>query len=126
MKYMRIYSGADGESRFEDVESPMKNYSPSSNPAANGDIKQSEIVRATGICFNEYPSGMDWGGCHTAPRRQFVIIIEGKWEFTTSQGVKRRLGAGDVLLTEDTTGKGHFSKVVGRKILKNVVVLLLE
>jgi len=124
MKYMRIYTGIDGESHFEDIEMPMKSSSPVFNPALKDSIKHSELAKATGISFNEYPPGMDWGGCHTAPRRQFVIIIQGRWEFTTSQGIKRQLAAGDVLLTEDTTGKGHFSKVVGRKILKNAVVPL--
>ena len=123
MKYMRIYTGTDGESHFEDVELPMKSPIPPFNTPLDGLIKRSEVIKANGISFNEYPPGMDWG-CHTAPRRQFVIILEGEWEFTASQGIKRRLGAGDILLAEDTTGKGHFSKVVGRKILKNVVVPL--
>jgi hypothetical protein len=124
MKYMHIYTGTDGESHFEDIEMPMKGSSPDFNPALKDAIKRSEITKATGISFNEYPPGMDWGGLHTAPRRQFVVLLEGRWEFTTSQGIKRWLGAGDILLVEDTTGKGHLSKVVGRKLLKNVVVPL--
>ena len=124
MKYTRLYSGADGESYFEDVESPMKKYGFDSKPDVDGLIKRSDVKKATSISFNEYPPGMDWGGKHTAPRRQFVVILEGKWEFTTSLGLRRLLGVGDVLLTEDTSGKGHSSKVVGRKILKDIVIPL--
>jgi len=123
VKYLRIYTGTDGESYFEDVELPMKSSTPTFNPSLKDSIKRSEIIKATGVSFNEYPPGMDWG-CHTAPRRQFVICLEGEAEFTSSQGVKRRISAGDFLLAEDTTGKGHFSKLVGRQKGRTVVVPL--
>jgi hypothetical protein len=122
MKYMRIYSGPDGESYFEDVELPMNKFGYDSKPSSEGLIKRSNVTKATGISFNEYPPGMDWGGRHTAPRRQFVIIVDGEWEFISSLGVRRVLGAGDILLTEDTTGKGHSSEVIGQKAVKDVVV----
>jgi uncharacterized cupin superfamily protein len=124
MKYMRIFTGPDGESHFEDVEIAVTAATPAFNSTLKDAIKRSATIPATGISFNEYPPGMDWGGRHTAPRRQFVVILEGSWEFTSSQGITRRLTAGAILLVEDTTGKGHFSKVVGRKILKNVVIPL--
>ncbi len=121
MKYTRIYTGTDGESHFEDIELSMKGYVSARDPSLKESMKVSDIIKATGIFFNENVPGIDWGW-HTAPRRQFVIVLEGTVEFTAGQGVKRRLSAGDILLAEDTTGKGHFSKAVGRKITKAVYV----
>ncbi len=123
MKYTRIYTGNDGQSHFEDVELPMKGYVSARDPSLKESMKVSDIIKATGIFFNENVSGIDWGW-HTAPQRQFVILLEGKADITTSQGIKRRLSAGDILLAEDTSGKGHLSKAVGRKITKIVYVPL--
>ena len=123
MKYTRIYTGTDGESYFEDIELTMKGYAPDYNPSLKDSLKRSEIFKTTSVFFNEYDPGIDFG-FHTAPRRQFVICLEGKVEFTTSQGIKRRFGAGDILLAEDTTGKGHKWKIVGRKKAKGVHIPL--
>ena len=49
---------------------------------------------------------------HQAPRRQFVIILTGAVEIECGDGTVRRLGAGDVLLADDTTGQGHISREV--------------
>jgi len=123
MKYTRIYTGTDGESHFEDIEFSMKGYVSARDPSLKEKMKVSDTIKATGVFFNENTPGIDWG-LHTAPRRQFVIILEGTAEFTTGQGVKRRFSAGDILLAEDTTGKGHFSKAVGRKTTRAVYIPL--
>lgn len=38
--------------------------------------------------------------------------MSGNWEITTSDGEIRTFSTGDVLLVEDTTGKGHASRVI--------------
>jgi hypothetical protein len=42
----------------------------------------------------------------------------------TSNGEVRRFGPGDVVLLEDTTGKGHRSRVVGDRDVLGAVVQL--
>jgi uncharacterized cupin superfamily protein len=40
------------------------------------------------------------------------FVLSGEWQVTASDGESRRFGVGSVLLVEDTTGKGHSSRVV--------------
>ena len=67
----------------------------------------------------------DWyGDWHPAPRRQFLVYIAGEMEAEASDGEVRRLGPGSIALVEDTTGKGHRSRVVGATEVINVIVQL--
>ena len=50
---------------------------------------------------------------HRAPTRQYVINLAGETEIEIGDGSKRRFGAGDILLAEDTSGQGHISRDVG-------------
>lgn len=47
---------------------------------------------------------------HNAPRRQLIASLNGHVEATVGSGEKRRFGPGDVLLVEDTKGRGHCTK----------------
>ena len=57
----------------------------------------------------------DWAGDapHPTPRRQLFCFLRGELEVTASDGETRRFVPGAVLLLEDTTGKGHATRVVG-------------
>jgi quercetin dioxygenase-like cupin family protein len=107
-KVTRVYTGSDGESHFEDMEIPLEEKV--------GNARQSKPVEVTEIYFRE-SKGKDDYGWHNAPRRQFVIMLEGALEIEMGDGTKRRLGSGDVLLAEDTTGRGHLSRSVNRKAI---------
>ena len=114
-KVARLYTGPDGESHFEDIEIAVED---------KGVIgRRSELVKATGIIFGELDSEhkYDW---HNAPRWQFVITLEGEGEVEIGDGTKRRFRAGDILLAEDTTGRGHISRVVNNQPRKMIVVTL--
>ena len=104
MKVTRVYTGDDGESHFEDIEVPL------ADRGAFGSI--SELVSATGVVFRE--TGPDYDlDFHNAPRRQYVVNLKGGFvELEVGDGSKRRLGPGDILLAEDTTGRGHISRSV--------------
>lgn len=104
MKYTRIYADRNGESHFEDVEISMK-----PRPANAGTI--SETIAAKGVMFRQ--SGEYFINWHNAPRRQFVVNLTGTVEIVASDGEKRRLGPGSILLAEDLTGKGHTSRGLG-------------
>jgi quercetin dioxygenase-like cupin family protein len=54
---------------------------------------------------------------HNPPRRQFILVLKGVAGLEASDGTTRRLGPGDVLLAEDTTGRGHrLRDIEGRTI----------
>ncbi len=101
MALFRLYTGADGKSHVE--------------PIALAKIPDwGKGLATTQIFFREDPVGrfLDW---HPAPRRQFVIIIEGQLEIGLGDGSKHLFGPGDARLVEDTTGQGHTTKVHGNQ-----------
>lgn len=100
MRITRVYTGDDGQSHFEDLEVPMIE-----NPY--GLI--SRFVPVTGVAFRENPPDqvIDY---HVAPRRQFVVNLTGSVSIESSTGESRVIGPGDILLAEDTTGRGHISR----------------
>jgi hypothetical protein len=106
MKAVRVYTGEDGASHFEDIEIELHDR------GASGSI--SDLWAGKGVMFREV--GGDYAlDFHTAPRRQFVINLKGEVEIEVGDGTIRRLGAGDILLAEDTTGQGHISRAVDGK-----------
>jgi len=115
MKLTRIYSDSYGESHFGAFDVPLK------DSGAIGFLSQ--LQKATGIIFRETPEDYDFSW-HNAPRRQYVIILEGQVDFTVSQGDTKRFREGDVVLLEDTSGKGHCSKAVNGQRRKSIFVTL--
>ena len=103
MRIVRIYTGADGESHFEDV--PMQFV-------GDGHFGRiSKMVPARGVVFREVDGNYDLD-FHNAPRRQYVVNLTGSVEIEVGDGTKRVFGPGDILLAEDTTGRGHISRNV--------------
>ncbi|MDB5231279.1 MAG: hypothetical protein JWN76_2084 [Chitinophagaceae bacterium] len=94
----RVYSDNKGESHFEDMEIPLTE--------AGSIGKLSQELPAKGIVFREVDPFYDWN-FHNAPERQYIILLDGEIEIETSLGDKRIFKAGEVLLVEDVTGKGH-------------------
>lgn len=54
---------------------------------------------------------------HHAPARQYLLVLQGVIEFKTSLNDVRRFEKGSVILVEDTFGKGHATKSVGKEDL---------
>lgn len=106
MKVVRIYTGSDGESHFEDIDVALADR--------GGMGRISELVPARGVVFREVDGSYDLD-FHTAPRRQYVVNLTGSVDIETGDGTVRRLGPGDILLAEDTTGRGHKSRNVDGK-----------
>ena len=115
MKITRLYTGTDGESHFEDTEIPLKDA---------GDIgKLSEPQKATGVIFRETSGDYDYDW-HNAPQRQYIIMLDAGVEVEVGDGAKRIFNAGDILLVEDTTGRGHISRALNKKPRKSVFITL--
>lgn len=99
----RLYTGPDNQTYAEKVELKFTPGSPS-------DL--SKMMQVTGAELHRTAAGSveDW---HRAPRRQYVITLSGRGEIEVAGGKKISVGPGDIDLVEDTTGKGHITKVVG-------------
>ena len=111
----KIYSDANGNSHFENVEIPLKE--------AGSIGKLSDAVSATGVIFREVVPSYDWD-FHTAPQKQYIILLDGGIEIETSLGVKRIFNAGEVLLVEDTTGKGHKTRNIQPIKRKSIFIIV--
>ena len=103
MLITRVYTGSDGKSHFEDVEIELLDKGPM------GSI--SSLWSAKGVLFRKVSGDYDLD-FHNAPRRQFVVNLTGAVEIEVGDGTKRQLGAGSILLAEDTEGQGHISRSI--------------
>ncbi len=107
----RIFADKNGESHFDEINIPLKDY---------GNIGLlSKKLSVTGMFLRENPGdyNYDW---HTAPRKQYIIMLEGLLEVEVSDGEKRIFKHGNILLVEDVTGKGHKSRVPDRNPRKSI------
>lgn len=117
MKITRLYTDNNGDSLFEMHDLPLYD---------RGEIgRLSERMSADAVIFRE--TGGDYNyDFHNAPERQFIIMLDGVTEIETSLGERRQFSAGDILLVEDTTGKGHRSRSVDGQPRRSVFVPLGE
>lgn len=115
MKIHRLYVDKNGESHFEDVQVEFRESTRAGRLSAR--------LPATGIIFREVPSDydLDW---YPAPRRQYIINLDAGVQLTASDDETRRIGAGEVILLEDTWGKGHLSKALDGKLRHCIFVTL--
>jgi hypothetical protein len=113
----RIFTDEQGESRFEDVEIPMTSGGPI------GFLSEAEDVEH--LIFREVAPDYDFS-FHNAPARQYILLLDGEIEIETSLGECRRFKGGDVLLVEDTTGKGHKTRNLLNQPRRSVFVTRSE
>lgn len=106
MRYLRIYNDASDASRFAETDVAM-DASVFAPPAPSLHI--SPAMPASRVFFAGLPAEWD-GDWHPTPRRQFSAVLRGGMEFEVSDGEVRQVGPGDVVLLEDTTGRGHRSR----------------
>jgi hypothetical protein len=120
MKYTRIYCDAAGESHFEDVyvEVAPVDFAPPAPP-----LNLAAPLEAKRAVFCEFPA--EWfGDWHPAPRRQFYFQMSGELEVRVGDGEIRKFSAGSLILLEDTSGKGHLTRVAGTSGVDAVFVQL--
>jgi len=105
MKIIRLYTGSDRKSHFEEIEMNFGGDQP---------MKTTDARKASSAVFRSAPAVL-FLERHPAPRRQFLVTLSGSWEIEASSGVKRIFKTGDVMLADDTTGEGHTSRVLGNE-----------
>lgn len=101
MRIVRIYADGEGESHYQDMEIPLEGSGPLG--------RTSQALPVTGMILRENDPGYDYDW-HPAPRRQYIAMLEGLVEIRVSDGEVRNFAPGDIVLVEDTWGKGHKSR----------------
>ncbi len=109
MKVVRLYADALGESRFETTTVPMalKEFAPPAAP-----LHVSEPQPAQNYVVLEV--GAKWQGAtpHPSPARMMAFSLSGCTRVTASSGESHTFVAGDCLLHDDISGKGHSTEVI--------------
>jgi hypothetical protein len=107
MRIHNLYEDENGESHWRDIEVEWATNSPGG--------KLSAPIPVSALIFRETQPDydLDW---HPAPRRQYIINLIGGVQLTASDGESRVIEAGEVILVEDISGKGHLSKNVEAKL----------
>jgi len=116
--YHRIYEDALGDSHFDavTVEQSLACAAPPAAP-----FYVSEDRPASRFRFYTFEPG--WiGDLHPAPTRQFLALMSGAVEMETTDGTVKRLEPGDLVLLEDTSGKGHLTRNIGDSYSSFLVV----
>jgi hypothetical protein len=116
VKAIRIYSDADGESYFEDIELDLV-------PLAVGELRTSSTENwpASTVQFRQVDDDFQ-SGFHTAPKRRIVINLAGYSELGVSSGERRVVGPGMIQLVEDVSGKGHTAAKTNGQPLQMMII----
>jgi len=120
IEYLRIFADSEGCSHFEikKISLESKDYAPPASP-----LNTSVPETAERSVFLELPVGW-YGDWHPAPVQQWLIIMSGECEFEVGDGEFSLRKTGDVVVLDDTTGKGHQTRVVGDVAVKIVAIHL--
>ena len=117
---LRIWASEDGESHLEDVDLAFEetDFLPPASP-----MYLTAQAPASGYFVARVPLG--WGAdWHPAPVRELAVYLAGEGEIEASDGTVRALRPGTILLVDDTTGKGHITRVTGTEEMLVVIVTL--
>ena len=104
--YLRLYTDDEAESHF---------VSRSMGGVVEAEAAGRTLIdgaRASGYSLRVVPPGWtrDWG---PSKARTLAVYIAGEGPVESSDGDRRRVCPGVVLLAEDTTGRGHRAEVTG-------------
>ena len=117
--YVRLFSDSAGESHFENLEVELA--STEFAPGIPNLFTSAPFDSTTTSLFGA-PAG--WSATwHPSSGRHLFAVLTGTWEVIASDGEARTFTKGDVLLVEDTTGKGHASRVISEE---QSIALLVE
>lgn len=104
VKVPRLYTGDDGWSHWDEVDVDLSNINP------NGVSASADIVPTKGVIWRRMGSSDTPGEYHTAPAKQYVVVLTGSSEYGTHDGEVRAFGPGGIFIVEDVTGHGHTAR----------------
>lgn len=94
MQCYRLYAGNDGQSHFEKLDkAKAAPFFNDTKPATSYLIRDDYAPHIVNF--------------HRAPRRRWVITLQGSVTISVGDGSSMTFHPGDIFLAEDTTGQGH-------------------
>jgi len=115
LSYIRLLTAKDGNSYFTTEQEVL-------NPAKVGFI--SRMIPVSNVFFG-HGSGkeQDW---HNPAQKLFIIVLSGIMQIETSKGEIKNFSAGEILLLEDLTGKGHKTRSLTGQTVSYLAIPLIE
>jgi ribosomal protein L14 len=106
LTYVHVYADSAGASHFREEHFEFA-------PGRDKDSSLHVLEAKGGATLLRLKAGAveDW---HNAPQAWFLIVVKGASEVTTSDGQVRQFHPGAVVLLDDTAGKGHRTRVIGK------------
>lgn len=115
LRIFRLSEDASGESHLADVHYSMAT-------TKDGLIAENIATGDLGLkVFTDGPEQPDFG---PSPIRRLVVPLAGRSEIEASDGTRRTLEVGTLLIAEDTTGRGHRVHEVDQPRLSLYIPLL--
>jgi hypothetical protein len=115
--YPRLFCTPDGNSHWESVTVELRkiNFAPPSAPTYIGDNFPASSAFFGGFEARWGAHDLETRLYHPAPAAQFIVVLEGIFSITATDGETKRFRPGDVFRVEDTPPcRGHIT-VVGDK-----------
>jgi hypothetical protein len=106
-KYVKVVTTEDGGSRFIDIDIEQTEAPFAENVPP---LLVSQPLPVQRLVFVTAPDDLREAEPHPAPRRQFVVVLDGEFEIETTDGDRRIFPPGGVALVEDTARRGHVTR----------------
>ena len=106
MTVFHLHGDDDGETHLRTVELPERD-------TEHGRVRNIGDIATTTAGLGGFVERKPDVGMHNAPRRQLLVVLEGRLEIVTSTDEQQVLHPGDVLFADDVGTKGHISRDVG-------------
>ena len=108
--YVRLYADEAGESHFEEVQAT---FDGELNAPPAPPLPLAAIGPASAVTVLSADDEWDGAAFHATPMRQLLVGLAGEFQLVASDGEARRFGPGDMVMLEDTSGRGHRTLVEG-------------
>lgn len=109
-KVVRLYSGKDGVSHFEDLTVNASQYYLATKIST---LAATPMSSALSFQLLSFPKQFTWDWHNPPAGSRFLeLVINGSETFTAGDGTSRTLKPGDIMLFDDATGLGH--KALGK------------
>lgn len=113
LQLAHLYTGIDGESHIEDVTYTLEK---------NAWGAKAERIPVSGITFRLWDGAPPVHDLHNTSKPQLVIHLVGSVEVECTDGSKRVLRPGDILVSENVApGKGHYSNELEQPRLQMLI-----
>jgi hypothetical protein len=100
MQRVRIYSTEEGETQFFGMTPEYLN------------LVGERVSESGRVELVDSPMSADFA---VSAHSEMAVVLSGVHEYETSDGEKRRFFPGDVIVLEDTAGKGHIFRAFGKE-----------